>query len=88
VPGFLLLLADEWFTRKYFAYHHTDADTIDKVNPQHMIQNVQVLASFAYLLADVPFTLPRAKATIDMHELPFDKLQAKMIKEQHLHGPH
>ncbi len=39
---------------KYFNYHHTHADTIDKVDPQELSQNVAVLATVAYILADMP----------------------------------
>ena len=39
---------------KYFDYHHTFADTIDKVDPEELSQNVAVLATVAYILADMP----------------------------------
>lgn len=39
---------------KYFDYHHTAADTIDKVDPLELDQNVAVLATVAYILADMP----------------------------------
>ena len=38
----------------YFDYHHTAADTLDKVNPEHLSQNVAVMATVAYVLADMP----------------------------------
>ncbi len=38
----------------YFNYHHTPADTIDKVDPGLLSQNVAVLATVAYILADMP----------------------------------
>ena len=38
----------------YFNYHHTHADTIDKVDPEELSQNVAVLATVAYILADMP----------------------------------
>jgi Zn-dependent M28 family amino/carboxypeptidase len=38
----------------YFDYHHTEADTIDKVDPRELSQNVAVLAATAYILADMP----------------------------------
>lgn len=40
--------------KKYFDYHHTFADTIDKVDPEELSQNVAVLATVAYILADMP----------------------------------
>jgi len=39
---------------RYFNYHHTPADTIDKVDPIELSQNVAVLAVVAYIIADMP----------------------------------
>ena len=39
---------------KYFDYHHTRADTIDKVDPREISENVAVLATMAYIIADMP----------------------------------
>ena len=41
----------------YFDYHHTQADTIDKIDPQALSQNVAALATTAYILADMPTRL-------------------------------
>lgn len=38
----------------YFDYHHTPADTLDKVKPAELSQNVAALAAVAYILADMP----------------------------------
>ena len=38
---------------KHFNYHHTQADTLDKVDPQELSQNVAVMATVAYILADM-----------------------------------
>ena len=46
-------------SRFYFNYHHTAADTLDKVNPQHLNENAAVLAVLAYALADSPEPAPR-----------------------------
>ncbi|MBD0373446.1 MAG: M20/M25/M40 family metallo-hydrolase [Pyrinomonadaceae bacterium] len=46
-------------TRTYFDYHHTSADTFDKVVPQELAENATVMAVLAYALADMPQTLPR-----------------------------
>lgn len=43
----------------YFHYHHTAADTVDKVKPEHLNQCVAAMAVMAYLVADAPETLPR-----------------------------
>lgn len=40
--------------RTYFDIHHTEADTLDKVNPQHLADNVAAVAVLAYLVADWP----------------------------------
>ena len=37
--------------RRYFEYHHTPADTFDKVRPDELRQEVEVLGSLIYLLA-------------------------------------
>ncbi|WP_147652548.1 M28 family peptidase [Vulcaniibacterium gelatinicum] len=36
----------------YFDYHHTPDDTLDKINPQALAQNVAAYAVFAYLAAE------------------------------------
>lgn len=36
----------------YFDYHHTPDDTLDKIDPQALAQNVAAYAVFAYLSAD------------------------------------
>jgi len=47
---------------KYFWYHHTDADTIDKLDPNDMARCVAAMAVMAYVAADMPEILPRASA--------------------------
>jgi len=39
---------------RYFEWHHTQADTIDKVDPQDFRLNVATLAVLSYVLADMP----------------------------------
>ena len=46
-------------SRFYFNYHHTAADTLDKVDPQHLNENAAVNAVLAYALADSPEPAPR-----------------------------
>jgi Zn-dependent M28 family amino/carboxypeptidase len=50
VPGLGLRTVGE----HYFDWHHTDADTIDKVDPQDFRQAVAMLAVVGYVLADMP----------------------------------
>jgi carboxypeptidase Q len=44
---------------KYFWFHHTVADTVDKVNPRDLAQCAAALAVMAYMIADLPEPLPR-----------------------------
>ncbi|HKS26466.1 MAG TPA: M20/M25/M40 family metallo-hydrolase [Pyrinomonadaceae bacterium] len=46
-------------TRTYFDYHHTSADTFDKVVPEELAENAAVMAVLAYALADMPQPIPR-----------------------------
>lgn len=43
--------------RDYFDYHHTPDDTIDKVEPAALAQNIAAFATFAYLVADSDWDL-------------------------------
>ena len=46
-------------SRFYFNYHHTAADTFDKVTPQELNENAAVMTVLAYALADSPTPAPR-----------------------------
>lgn len=49
-----------WFDqRTYFNYHHTAADTFDKINPKELAQTGAVMAVLAYGLANLEQPLPR-----------------------------
>jgi carboxypeptidase Q len=61
VPGFAPLVD----SRHYFDYHHTAADTLDKVDPQSMRTQVATMAVLAYYLADMAQPLPRFAITGD-----------------------
>jgi len=45
--------------RVYFHYHHTAADTLDKVNPRELAENAAAMAVLAYAIANLPEQLPR-----------------------------
>ena len=45
--------------RTYFNYHHTAADTLDKVIPRELAENAAVVAVLAYAIANLPEPLPR-----------------------------
>jgi len=53
VPG----LGEETTAAHYFDWHHTEADTLDKVDPVEFRKNVASLAVMTYVLADMPETL-------------------------------
>lgn len=55
VPSF----APRQDSRFYFNYHHTAADTFDKVDPKHLDENAAVMAVLAYALADSSEPAPR-----------------------------
>ena len=44
---------------RYFWFHHTDADTMDKLDPVEMQKCVATLAVLAFIVADIPEKLPR-----------------------------
>jgi hypothetical protein len=46
---------------RYYDYHHTAADTLDKVEAQRLQSQVATLAVLAYFLAELPEPLPRFK---------------------------
>ena len=58
VPG----LTPTQDSRFYFNYHHTSADTLDKVDPHQLAENAAVMAVTAYALADAAAAAPRAPA--------------------------
>jgi carboxypeptidase Q len=58
VPGF----TPTQDSRYYFNYHHTAADTFDKVDARHLGENAAVMAVLAYALADASTAAPRAAA--------------------------
>ena len=46
-------------SRFYFNYHHTAADTFDKVDPKHLDENAAIMSVLAYALADSEEPAPR-----------------------------
>src|SRR6266516_7699764 len=46
-------------SRFYFNYHHTPADTLDKIVPKELAENSAVVAVFAYAMANSEQPLPR-----------------------------
>jgi hypothetical protein len=56
VPG----LSERTTGAHYFDWHHTEADTLDKVDPSDFRKNVAALAVMGYVLADMPGRLVAA----------------------------
>jgi hypothetical protein len=50
VPG----LSERTVGTHYFDWHHSEADTLDKVSPEDFRKNVAALAVMGYVLADMP----------------------------------
>ena len=48
---------------KYFWYHHTEADTIDKLNASDLGHCTAAMAVMSYIIADMPEKLPRKTRT-------------------------
>ena len=53
VPG----LSERTTGTHYFDWHHTEADTLDKVDPEDFRKNLASLAVMGYVLSDMPDTL-------------------------------
>ena len=49
VPGF----GHRTVGQRYFEWHHSEADTLDKIDPKEFLLNVASLAVLAYVLADM-----------------------------------
>ncbi len=56
VPGIGLLVDGT----RYFWYHHSDGDTLDKLDPAEVARCVAAMAVMAYVVADLPGGLPRS----------------------------
>jgi carboxypeptidase Q len=52
--GGVTLVGLETDGRTYFDIHHTEADTLDKVDPQALADDVAAAAALAYVVADMP----------------------------------
>jgi carboxypeptidase Q len=50
-------------TRTYFDYHHSAADTLDKIEPDNIRRQVALMAMMAYFVAEMPEALPRLPAS-------------------------
>jgi hypothetical protein len=48
-------------TDHYFDYHHSAADTLDKVDPEVLRRNTAIVAAMTWLLAESEPALPRTE---------------------------
>ena len=55
VPGMGLIVDDS----KYFNYHHTHADMVDKIDPRELALCTASMAVLTYVAADMPKRIPR-----------------------------
>jgi carboxypeptidase Q len=46
--------------RTYFDYHHSAADTLDKIDPRELQENGAVMSVLGYALTNIPVDLPRS----------------------------
>jgi Zn-dependent M28 family amino/carboxypeptidase len=59
VPG----LAERSSGAHYFDWHHTETDTLDKVNPEDFRKSIASMAVMSYVLADMPGKIAGSKQT-------------------------
>jgi carboxypeptidase Q len=50
-------------SRTYFNYHHSAADTLDKIDPHELAENAAAMAVLAYAVAEMSQDLPRSEKT-------------------------
>ncbi|HXN20849.1 MAG TPA: M20/M25/M40 family metallo-hydrolase [Candidatus Binatus sp.] len=60
VPGFFCLQEPA----QYFQTHHTQADTFDQAREADLVEGAQVMAAWAYNVAQLPDLLPRKPAAV------------------------
>ncbi|HEY3568451.1 MAG TPA: M20/M25/M40 family metallo-hydrolase [Thermoanaerobaculia bacterium] len=59
-PGRVPVISLSQDASEYFDYHHTANDTLDKIDPKDLDQNVAAWTAVAYAIADMPGDLGRA----------------------------
>jgi len=69
-PAGVPLLGFEVDGSRYFDYHHSHADTFDKIDPADLTDCVASMAVAAYLLADMPGRLGEAQPAGDAASTP------------------
>lgn len=56
-------MSPEVDSSRYFVVHHTDADTVERIDPAEMARHVAALAVMTYVVADMPVRLGEALGT-------------------------
>ena len=64
VPGFYGIQEPA----QYYQSHHTQADTFDQAREADLVEGAQVLAVWAYNVAQLPELLPRKPVTETKHD--------------------
>jgi len=64
-PGGVILMGLRTANAKYFDYHHSHADTLDKIDPDDLSACVAAMAVVSYVIADMPWRL--GEETPDAH---------------------
>ena len=59
IPVMRNLIRDTPDSEYYFTYHHSAGDSMNVLDPDHMDRNVAGIASMFYLIAEVPWRLPK-----------------------------
>jgi Zn-dependent M28 family amino/carboxypeptidase len=77
VPAFAPMLD----TRRSFHYHHTAADTLDKVNPDDLRKHVATLATLSWWLLDTPLALQRNPEAEEKEVLDCPSAAAPVAKD-------
>jgi carboxypeptidase Q len=57
--GKVPMMAYSGDSMKYFAIHHTPADTVDRIEPAEVSRAAAAIATVAYVVADMPQRLPK-----------------------------
>jgi carboxypeptidase Q len=56
-------MSPEVDSSKYFIVHHTEADTIDRIDPADLAKHVAAIAGMIYVVADMPVRLGESPGT-------------------------
>jgi len=72
VPSF-----EPWIdSSDYFNYHHTPADTFDKVNPENLRRHTAVMATTAWFLANMDEPIGRSNLAVGANTVPATAVSA------------